>query len=223
MAAYLFTRAILAGEPIKVFNEGRMARDFTYIDDIVQGTIAAHDRPPGPGVHRIYNLGNHRPEQLLDFIAVHRAAARPDRNKDNCCRCSPAMSRRASPTSKPARRDLGFEPKATIETGLASFVRMVQGISWVELTSDRSAHRSLICHHDRPDCIWNVDLRSSGWVMSGLPVALALAKKFEPVIGFDISRAAHRELRDGNDLTGEVGRAELRADAAPTLPTIPMR
>ena len=46
MAAYLFTRAILAGEPIKVFNEGRMARDFTYIDDIVAGTIAAHDRPP---------------------------------------------------------------------------------------------------------------------------------------------------------------------------------
>src|SRR6476646_9270420 len=70
MAAYLFTRAILAGEPIKVFNEGRMARDFTYIDDIVRGTIAAYDRTPGPGVHRIYNLGNHRPEPLLDFIAV---------------------------------------------------------------------------------------------------------------------------------------------------------
>src|SRR2546421_7637945 len=70
MAAYLFTRGILAGEPIKVFNEGRMARDFTYIDDIVQGTIAALDRPPRPGVHRIYNLGNHRPERLLDFIAV---------------------------------------------------------------------------------------------------------------------------------------------------------
>src|ERR1700687_3126180 len=73
MAAYLFTRAILAGEPIKVFNEGRMARDFTYIDDIVAGTVAAHDRPPtaAEGVpHRIYNLGNHRPEKLLDFIAV---------------------------------------------------------------------------------------------------------------------------------------------------------
>src|SRR3954452_20513104 len=64
MAAYLFTRAILAGEPIQVFNEGRMARDFTYIDDIVAGTIAAHDRPPAAaeGVpHQIYNLGNHRP------------------------------------------------------------------------------------------------------------------------------------------------------------------
>src|SRR5438445_3962618 len=58
MAAYLFTSAILAGRPIKVFNHGKMARDFTYIDDIVAGTIAAHDRPPAGGVrHRIHNLG----------------------------------------------------------------------------------------------------------------------------------------------------------------------
>src|ERR1044071_4235022 len=70
MAAYLFTRAIIAGEPIQVFNEGRMARDFTYIDDIVAGVIAAADRPAALGEHRIYNLGNHRPEQLLDFISV---------------------------------------------------------------------------------------------------------------------------------------------------------
>ena len=70
MAAYLFTRAILAGEPIQVFNEGRMARDFTYIDDIVAGVIAAADRPAASGEHRIYNLGNHRPEQLLDFVGV---------------------------------------------------------------------------------------------------------------------------------------------------------
>src|ERR1700756_5656371 len=73
MAAYLFTRAILAGEPIKVFNEGRMARDFIYIDDIVAGTIAAHCRPPENTAaprHRLYNLGNHRPEKLLDFIGI---------------------------------------------------------------------------------------------------------------------------------------------------------
>src|SRR5438046_2040207 len=81
MAAFLFTRAIPAGEPIKVFNEGRMARDFTYINDIVAGTIAAHNRPPtaAEGVpHRIYNLGNHRPEKLLDFIPVlERELGRP--------------------------------------------------------------------------------------------------------------------------------------------------
>ena len=87
MAAWLFTKAILAGEPIKVFNEGHMARDFTYIDDIVAGTIAAHDRAPAAGAggdevpHRIYNLGNHRPEQLLDFIATLERGARAHRDQ----------------------------------------------------------------------------------------------------------------------------------------------
>src|SRR5262249_26121794 len=85
MAAYLFTRAILANQPIKVFNHGQMARDFTYIDDIVTGTIAAHDRVPQTAAlppHRIYNLGNHRPEKLLDFIAVlERALGRAARKE----------------------------------------------------------------------------------------------------------------------------------------------
>src|SRR3954468_2456791 len=75
MAAYLFTRAILAGEPIQVFNEGRMARDFTYVDDIVAGVVGALARPPVDGgpeqpPHRIYNLGNKRAEELRDFIAA---------------------------------------------------------------------------------------------------------------------------------------------------------
>jgi UDP-glucuronate 4-epimerase len=124
MAAYKFTRAILAGRPIEVFNSGRMARDFTYIDDVVAGTIAAHDRPAAPrdGVrHRLYNLGNHRPENLLDFIAV----------------LEKALGRKAVMTLLPmqpgdvpetfadieeSRRDLGFAPKTRIEDGLARFV-----------------------------------------------------------------------------------------------------
>jgi UDP-glucuronate 4-epimerase len=122
MAAYLFTRAILAGEPIKVFNNGRMARDFTYIDDIVQGTIAAHDRPPGPGVHRIYNLGNHRPERLLDFIAVIERLLGATAIKQ-LLPMQPGDVVESFADIEPARRDLGFEPKATIETGLASFVQ----------------------------------------------------------------------------------------------------
>ncbi len=122
MAYYLFTRAILAGEPIKVFNEGRMARDFTYIDDIVRGTIAAHDRPPDPGVHRIYNLGNHRPERLLDFIAMlERLLGRTARQQ--LLPMQPGDVEESYADIDPARRDLGFEPKATIETGLASFVQ----------------------------------------------------------------------------------------------------
>jgi len=121
MAAYIFTRAILAGEPIKVFNEGRMARDFTYIDDIVSGTIAAHDRMPPPGVHRIYNLGNHRPELLLNFIAViERLLGRTAMKQFLPMQPGDVVESYAD--IELARQDLGFEPTATIEVGLAKFI-----------------------------------------------------------------------------------------------------
>jgi UDP-glucuronate 4-epimerase len=122
MAAFLFTRAILAGEPIKVFNEGRMARDFTYIDDIVQGVIAAHDRPPGAGVHRLYNLGNHRPEQLLDFIAVIERLLGATAVKQ-LLPMQPGDVAESFADIEPARQDLGFQPKATIQSGLTNFVQ----------------------------------------------------------------------------------------------------
>jgi UDP-glucuronate 4-epimerase len=122
MAAYLFTSAILAGRPIKVFNEGRMARDFTYIDDIVAGTIAAHDRPPTDELrHRIYNLGNHRPEKLLDFIAVlERALGRTA--KMELLPLQPGDVPESFADITASRRDLGFDPKTTIEVGLARFI-----------------------------------------------------------------------------------------------------
>jgi UDP-glucuronate 4-epimerase len=121
MAAYLFTRAILAGEPIQVFNEGRMARDFTYIDDIVAGVVAAADRPAVAGEHRIYNLGNHRPEQLLDFIGVlERLLGRTATKR--LLPMQPGDVPASYADIETARRDLGFEPRATIETGLAAFV-----------------------------------------------------------------------------------------------------
>jgi UDP-glucuronate 4-epimerase len=125
MAAYLFTSAILAGQPIKVFNEGRMARDFTYIDDIVAGTIAAHDRSPAvaAGVpHRIYNLGNHRPEQLLDFIAVLERLLGRTATKE-LLPLQPGDVPESFADIEASRRDLGFDPKTTIEVGLARFVQ----------------------------------------------------------------------------------------------------
>lgn len=85
MALFLFTRAILAGKPIQVFNYGRMKRDFTYSDDIVEGVIRVMGKPPeadpqwsgdcpDPGSscapYRIYNIGNHKPEELLTFIEI---------------------------------------------------------------------------------------------------------------------------------------------------------
>ncbi|CAA7613583.1 NAD-dependent epimerase/dehydratase family protein [Magnetospirillum sp. UT-4] len=74
MAAYLFAKAILAGEPIRVFNNGDMRRDFTYIDDIVSGVLGVLDNPPGddgkaPPYH-LYNIGNNNSESLMDFIGL---------------------------------------------------------------------------------------------------------------------------------------------------------
>jgi len=121
MAAYLFTRAILGGQPIRVFNEGRMARDFTYIDDIVAGTLAAHDRPPADGAHQIYNLGNHHPEQLLDFIAVLERLLGRTATKE-FLPLQPGDVPESFADIEASRRDLGFDPRTTMEVGLARFV-----------------------------------------------------------------------------------------------------
>ncbi|MHA7815662.1 MAG: NAD-dependent epimerase [Pseudohaliea sp.] len=97
MAYFLFTRAILEGSPIKVFNGGEMARDFTYVDDIVEGVVRVLDRPatadpdwsaaaPDPGrscaPYRVFNIGNNRPVRLLDFIETIEAALGREAVKD---------------------------------------------------------------------------------------------------------------------------------------------
>ncbi len=125
MAAWLFTEAILAGRPIRVFNHGDMRRDFTYIDDVVAGVLAALDRPPADDGReppfRIYNLGNHRSELLTRFIAILEAALgrkaeialEPMQPGD-----VPATYADISETT----RDLGFSPTTTIDEGLPRFV-----------------------------------------------------------------------------------------------------
>jgi UDP-glucuronate 4-epimerase len=74
MAPMLFTKAILAGEPIRVFNGGKLRRDFTYVDDIVEGVVRVLDRPPAGdpdgAPHAIYNIGNHEAVELETFIAT---------------------------------------------------------------------------------------------------------------------------------------------------------
>ncbi|MDQ1156350.1 UDP-glucuronate 4-epimerase [Sphingomonas sp. SORGH_AS 950] len=70
MAYFSFTDRIMAGQPIEVYGEGRMARDFTYIDDIVDGIIGALDRPPETGGHRILNIGGSHPVGLMEMIAT---------------------------------------------------------------------------------------------------------------------------------------------------------
>lgn len=123
MAAYLFADAIMAGRPINVFNEGRMARDFTYIDDIVAGTVAALDRPPSSGLpHRIYNLGNHHPEKLLRFIEVLEQALGRTAEK-RLLPMQPGDVPESFADIEASRRDLGFEPRTPIEVGIPNFVR----------------------------------------------------------------------------------------------------
>jgi UDP-glucuronate 4-epimerase len=97
MAPMLFARAILAGEPIKVFNHGQMRRDFTYIDDIVDGVVATLDRAPGPDAafdrenptaasswapYRVFNIGNSEPVALMDFIGALEQALGLQAKKD---------------------------------------------------------------------------------------------------------------------------------------------
>jgi UDP-glucuronate 4-epimerase len=122
MALYLFTDAILAGQPIKVFNNGEMSRDFTYIDDVTSAVVAAIGLPTGqPGEHRIYNIGNNRPETLLDFIAtLERALGRTAVKQMAPMQLGDVVSTYAD--IGPARRDFGFAPTTPISEGIARFV-----------------------------------------------------------------------------------------------------
>jgi len=123
MAAYIFTKAIFEGQPIQVFNRGQMKRDFTYIDDIVGGVVAAVDRPPkaGDGRHRLYNLGNHKPEDLLYFIEVLERACGREAVKE-FAEMQPGDVEATYADITESQRDLGFEPRMTIEEGLPRFV-----------------------------------------------------------------------------------------------------
>lgn len=122
MAAYLFADAILAGRPIQVFNGGRLARDFTFIDDIVAGTVAALDHPPPDDErHRLYNLGNHHPEKLLRFIAVLEETLGRIAEKE-MLPMQPGDVEESFADIATAQRDLGFAPATPIEIGIPRFV-----------------------------------------------------------------------------------------------------
>jgi UDP-glucuronate 4-epimerase len=125
MAMWLFTRAILAGEPIQVFNHGDMERDFTYIDDIVEGVVAALDHPPteagGETPHRLYNIGNNRPEPLLRMIEVLEDALGRKAQR-TLLPMQPGDVRATYADITAIQRDLGFRPRTGIEEGIPRFV-----------------------------------------------------------------------------------------------------
>ena len=124
MALYKFTRAILEGRPIAVFNDGDMKRDFTYIDDIVPGVVAALDAPPdaATGVpHRLYNLGNDRPEPLMRLIAVLEESLGRKAEID-FQPLQPGDVEETWADISATRRDLGFAPATPIDAGVPRFV-----------------------------------------------------------------------------------------------------
>jgi len=122
MSAYIFTRAIFEGQPIKVFNHGDMKRDFTFIDDIVAGVVAALDRPAaGTPPHAVYNLGNHRSEPLQRFIGLlEEIIGRPAIKQLE--EMQPGDVKESFADIEASRRDLGFEPRTPIDIGLPRFV-----------------------------------------------------------------------------------------------------
>ena len=125
MAPLLFSRAILAGRPIQVFNDGQMLRDFTYIDDIVAGVLAALERPPQDDGTQppcaVYNLGNHRPVPLEHFIAViERAAGKPAIKEYKPMQ--PGDMPQTSASIERVHAALGFEPGTTIDAALPRVV-----------------------------------------------------------------------------------------------------
>ena len=126
MAAYLFTKAILEGKPIDVFNNGEMRRDFTYIDDIVSGVISALDRVPvasAPGrPHKVYNLGNNNTETLMDYIGVIEEACGREAIK-NFREMQPGDVKETYADIDISQKELGFEPKVKIREGLPRFVQ----------------------------------------------------------------------------------------------------
>jgi UDP-glucuronate 4-epimerase len=136
MAMWIFTKAILAGEPIKLFNHGNMRRDFTYVDDIVEAIVRLIDRTPTPdpawnsalpdpgssnAPWRVYNIGNNKPVELLEVVRLLEEAI----GKSAKCELLPMQ-----PGDVPATyadvddlmRDVGFRPATPIRDGIARFV-----------------------------------------------------------------------------------------------------
>ena len=136
MALFIFTRSILAGKPIEVFNQGKMERDFTYIDDIVEGVVRVMQKlpqpdpdwsgaAPDPGTsyrpYKIYNIGNNRPVKLLDFVAVLEKAL--DRKAHKIFKdLQPGDVVATYADIDDLAQDTGFRPDTPIEAGIGKFV-----------------------------------------------------------------------------------------------------
>ena len=121
MAYFSFTQKILAGEPIEVFGNGQMSRDFTYIDDIVDGILGALDNPPPRSENRILNIGGGRPEGLMDMIRVLETALGREAEKIMRPMQAGDVTTTFADVSK-LKAVTGYTPSIPIEVGLPRFV-----------------------------------------------------------------------------------------------------
>lgn len=137
MALFIFTKAILEGRPIDVYNEGRMRRDFTYIDDIVEGVVRVLDRPPAPDPHwsgddpdpatsnapyRVFNIGNNRPTELLRYIELIEEALGKKAVR-NLLPMQPGDIPASWADVDALTAATGYAPRTPVEEGVPRFVR----------------------------------------------------------------------------------------------------
>ena len=198
MALFKFTDAILKGETIKVFNDGNMKRDFTYIDDIVEGIIRLlHKKPEGnknklhfsDAPYKVYNIGNNQPVELMKFIEVLEEKLGMKAEKEFL----PLQAGDVPETYADVddlMRDVGFKPKTKIEDGIERFVNWYKEYYGLKGVSKRK-----------------IGIIGLGYV--GLPVAVAFGEK-QPVIGFDINPNRIQTLQKHIDYTGEVSEEQLK-------------
>jgi len=136
MALFLFTKNIIAGEPIDVFNFGKHRRDFTYVDDIVEGVVRTMDNTaqpnkdwdpatPDPGTsnapYRIYNIGNQQPVELMDYIGAIETTLGKTAEK-NLLPLQPGDVPDTWADTEDLAADVGYQPSTTIEVGVKNFV-----------------------------------------------------------------------------------------------------
>ena len=125
MAVFLFARAIVEGKPIRLFNHGKMRRDFTYIDDVTRVVSRLVDRIPDEGAGRaparLYNVGNHHPEELMHLVALLEKELGRTAVKD-MLPMQPGDVTETFADVEDLMRDIGFRPETSIEDGIRSFV-----------------------------------------------------------------------------------------------------
>jgi UDP-N-acetyl-D-glucosamine/UDP-N-acetyl-D-galactosamine dehydrogenase len=192
MALFKFTKAILEGREIDIYNYGKMKRDFTYIDDIIEGIFrlinkgdtTSEEKVP----YKVYNIGNNQPVELMKFISILEDKL-GKKAKKNFLPIQAGDVPETFADIDDLMRDVGFRPETPIEKGIEQFVEWYKS------------------YYKIPSVQRKVAVVGLGYV--GLPVALEFGKFF-PVIGFDIHSKRIEELKRYIDHTGEVSTEELK-------------